>query len=67
MLGGTGEYAALSTAQRPRSAQLALEEAKGRVPVVAGVLESGFGQCKAFEEIGADAPLVLWPVPLFLY
>ena len=44
MLGGTGEYAALSAEERQRAVRIAKEEAAGRVPVVAGVLEPGFGE-----------------------
>ncbi|RHR05202.1 4-hydroxy-tetrahydrodipicolinate synthase [Pseudoflavonifractor sp. AF19-9AC] len=65
MLGGTGEYAALSAEERQRAVRIAKEEAAGRVPVVAGVLEPGFGECmkacKAFEAMGVDALLVLTP------
>ena len=65
MMGGTGEYAALSAAQRKRAVELAVEAAEKRVPVVAGVLEPGYGECvascKAFEKAGADALLVLTP------
>lgn len=65
MLGGTGEYAALSAEERQRAVRIAKEQAAGRVPVVAGVLEPGFGECmkacKAFEAQGVDALLVLTP------
>ncbi|MCI8422212.1 MAG: 4-hydroxy-tetrahydrodipicolinate synthase [Lawsonibacter sp.] len=65
MLGGTGEYAALSAEARKQAVQIAKEEAAGRVPVIAGVLEAGYGEClktcKAFEEMGVDALLVLTP------
>ena len=59
MLGGTGEYAALTREQRLEAVRIAIDAAKKRVPVVAGVLEPGYGECvtacKAFEAIGADA------------
>ena len=65
MLGGTGEYAALTREQRLEAVRIAIDAAKKRVPVVAGVLEPGYGECvmacKAFEAIGADALLVLTP------
>ena len=65
MLGGTGEYAALSAEERQRAVRIAKEEAAGRVPVVAGILEPGFGEClkacKAFDSMGVDALLVLTP------
>lgn len=65
MMGGTGEYAALTTAQRKRAVEVAKETAADRAPVIAGVLEPGFGECaaacKAFQECGADALLVLTP------
>ena len=65
MLGGTGEYAALSAEDRKLAVRTAKEAAAGRVPVVAGVLEPGFGEClkacKDFEALGVDALLVLTP------
>ncbi len=36
-LGSTGEFAYLDTAQRRRIVQVVVDQAKGRVPVVAGV------------------------------
>ncbi len=65
MMGGTGEYAALTAAQRKRAVEVAIEAAAKRVPVIAGALEPGFGECAAacrtFQECGADALLVLTP------
>ena len=37
-LGGTGEYGALSRAERIRMAEITAEQAAGKIPVVAGVL-----------------------------
>lgn len=65
MMGGTGEYVALSKAQRIRNVEVAVKAANKRVPVVAAVLEPGFGDaveaCLAFEKAGADGLLVLAP------
>src|SRR5260370_41167700 len=38
-LGGTGEYGALSRAERIRMAEITAEQAAGKIPVVAGVLD----------------------------
>ena len=65
MLGGTGEFTALSREQRVEAVKIAVDQTAGRVPVMAGVLTPGFNECiihcKAFEDIGADALLVLTP------
>lgn len=65
MMGGTGEYVALRKEQRVRNVEVAVEAANKRVPVVAAVLEPGFGDaveaCHAFEKAGADGLLVLAP------
>ena len=65
MLGGTGEFAALSREQRQKAVQIAVNQVAGRVPVTAGVLTTGFNEClihcRAFERAGADALLVLTP------
>lgn len=65
VLGGTGEYSALSMEEREAAVKAAVKASAGRVPVVAGVLEPGIGECmkfcKACIEAGADALLVLTP------
>ena len=40
-LGGTGEYGALSRAERSRMAALSVEAMAGKGPVIAGVLDTG--------------------------
>ena len=64
-LGGTGEYGALSRAERAKMARVAVEHVDGRVPVIAGVLDPGFHDAlqagNAFAGAGADALLVVTP------
>ena len=51
--------------QRQKAVQIAVNQVAGRVPVIAGVLTTGFNEClihcRAFERAGADALLVLTP------
>jgi 5-dehydro-4-deoxyglucarate dehydratase len=62
--GGTGEFFSLDLAEFRRLVRAAVEEASGRLPVIAGV---GYGTrlalnfAKAAEEAGADGLLVLPP------
>ena len=64
-LGGTGEYIALAKEQREAAVREVVSAVRGRVPVIAGVLEPGIGQCVAVcrscIEIGVSALLVLPP------
>jgi 4-hydroxy-tetrahydrodipicolinate synthase len=64
-LGGTGEASALTMTQRVRVLEVTVSAAAGRVPVVAGVLDAGFGgavdSAKAYERAGADALMVISP------
>jgi dihydrodipicolinate synthase/N-acetylneuraminate lyase len=64
-LGGTGEYGALSRSERVRMVEVTAQEAAGRVPVIAGVLDPGYHDAiqpaKDFAAAGADALLVLTP------
>ena len=64
-LGGTGEYGALSRAERNRMAKLSVEAMRGKAPVIAGVLDTGFHDAlhagKDFAAQGADGLLVLTP------
>lgn len=64
-LGGTGEYGALSRAERARMAALTVEEAGGSVPVIAGVLDPGYHDAmqagREFAAAGVDGLLVLTP------
>lgn len=64
-LGGTGEYGALSRAQRIRMAELTVKETNGEVPIIAGVLDPGYHDAlqagKDFAAAGVDGLLVLTP------
>jgi len=64
-LGGTGEYGALPRAERVRMAEIAVQEASGRIPVIAGVLDPGYHDAmqagREFAAAGADGLLVLTP------
>lgn len=64
-VGGTGEYVALTPAQRRQMLDATLDAVGGRVPVVPGVLSPGFGEClatcKEFAAAGASALLVVTP------
>lgn len=62
--GGTGEFFSLTLEEAARVTRIAVEEARGRVPVIGG---TGYGTAmavsfaKAAEKAGADAVLVLPP------
>lgn len=62
-LGSTGEFAYLDRAQRATVVQAAIEAAKGRVPVVAGVASTStadaVAQAKACQKLGADGILAI--------
>ena len=64
-VGGTGEYVALTPAQRRQMLDATLEAVGGRVPVIPGVLSPGFGECLAtcreFAAAGANGLLVVTP------
>lgn len=64
-LGGTGEYGALSRSERRRMVALCVQEMKGRGPVIAGVLDTGFHDAmqaaREFADEGADAVLLVTP------
>lgn len=64
-LGGTGEYGALSRTERVRMAGIVVDEARGRVPVIAGVLDPGYHDAMAagrdFAATGVDGLLLLTP------
>ncbi|WP_250511487.1 4-hydroxy-tetrahydrodipicolinate synthase [Caballeronia sp. GACF4] len=63
-LGGTGEYTALTAAERLRVVETSLEAA-GSVPVIPGILSPGLGDAidnaKAFVRAGAKALMVVTP------
>jgi 4-hydroxy-tetrahydrodipicolinate synthase len=62
-LGSTGEFAYLNHAQRAAVVEAAIEAAKGRVPVVAGVASTStadaVAQAKAYQKLGADGILAI--------
>lgn len=64
-LGGTGEYGALSRAERVRMTEVTAAEIKGAVPVIAGVLDPGYHDAisagRELAAAGADGLLVLTP------
>src|SRR6201991_4099405 len=70
-LGSTGEFAYLNTAQRLAVVQATIEAAKGRVPVVAGVVSTttadAVAQARAYQKLGADGILAIleayFPLP----
>jgi 4-hydroxy-tetrahydrodipicolinate synthase len=62
-LGSTGEFAYLDNAQRLTVVETAIEAARGRVPVVAGVASTStldaVAQAKAYQKCGADGILAI--------
>jgi len=62
---GTGEYTALTSAQRLEMLQITLEAVAGRVPVIAGVLAPGLGDAtqaaRQYCAAGADMLLIVTP------
>ncbi|MFM1654803.1 4-hydroxy-tetrahydrodipicolinate synthase [Brevibacillus sp. B_LB10_24] len=65
VLGGTGEYCALSMAQRKQVIDIAMKEVDGKVPVVVGLLSPGLGDCVELglyaKQAGADSVMVVTP------
>ena len=64
VLGGTGEYAALSKKQRIDTIKI-VQEYAGDSPVIVGILDPGFNDAvemgKISEEMGADAVMLITP------
>lgn len=64
-LGATGEYGCLSTADRAEILEIVVKEGGGEVPVIAGVLSTGFKDAVDagldFKKAGADGILLLPP------
>lgn len=62
-LGSTGEFAYLDTAQRRRIVEVVVDQARGRVPVVAGVAATttadAVRRAKEYAAIGADGILAI--------
>ncbi|KQU27263.1 hypothetical protein ASG65_01515 [Bacillus sp. Leaf13] len=65
VLGGTGEYSALNMDQRKIAIDVAINEVKGKVPVVVGLLSPGLGDNiklgKYAKQAGADSVMVVTP------
>lgn len=55
VLGGTGEYTALSAVERERAITAAVEHARGRAPVVVGIVAPGLGDAKDTARLAARA------------
>ncbi|SAI55706.1 dihydrodipicolinate synthase [Bordetella ansorpii] len=64
-IGGTGEYTAMSPDARTQAVAATVRAARGRVPVVAGVLSPGYAEAlsagQAFMQAGADGLLLITP------
>jgi 4-hydroxy-tetrahydrodipicolinate synthase len=62
-LGSTGEFAYLNNVQRIAVVQVAIDAARGRVPVVAGVVSTSttdaVAQAKAYQKMGVDGILAI--------
>lgn len=65
VLGGTGEYSALSNAERKRAIDITVQEVNGKVPVVAGIIAPGIGDAIEFglyaKAAGVDAVMPVTP------
>lgn len=63
--GGTGEYAAMSPADRARMVEVTVDAANDRFPVIAGVLSTGFKEAvsagRDAKAAGADAIMLITP------
>jgi len=64
-IGGTGEFFSLSKDERNRLVEIAVDESAGKIPVIPGVLSTGFHDAletsRGFGERGADALMVITP------
>jgi len=64
-MGGTGEFTALSHADRVAVVRRTVDVAKGRVPVLPGVLSTGFADAvstgQAFRDAGVDGLMLVTP------
>lgn len=65
VLGGTGEYGALTTDQRKMAIDITMDEVAGQVPVIVGVVSPGLGDCielgKYAKQAGAEAVMLVTP------
>jgi 4-hydroxy-tetrahydrodipicolinate synthase len=63
--GSTGEFTRLTAEERRRIVQITCEEARGRVPVLAGAAEANVREtisaCEAYYEMGARAVAIVSP------
>jgi len=64
-IGGTGEYTAMTPAARVQAVATTVRAARGRVPVIAGVLSPGYAEAlaagQAFMDAGASGLLLITP------
>lgn len=64
--GSTGEFTRLTAEERRRIAKITCEEARGRVPVLAGAAEANTREtikaCEAYHEFGARAVAIVSPI-----
>lgn len=64
-IGGTGEYAALAPSDRIAMVEATVEAARGRVPVIAGVLSPGFREslsaARDYLKAGASGVMLIAP------
>jgi len=62
-LGSTGEFAYLNNSQRAAVVQTTIEAARGRVPVIAGVVSTStadaVAQARAYQKLGVDGILAI--------
>lgn len=65
VLGGTGEYPALSKKQRIKAVETTVEEVNGKCPVIAGIVAPGLQDAVEtgcdYEKIGVDAVMLVSP------
>lgn len=65
VLGGTGEYCALTDEVKVSAIETVVEKVNGRIPVIVGIVEPGIGQTikmvQNVKRIGADFAMVVSP------
>lgn len=65
VLGGTGEYPALSMKQRTDAAEFCIQKANGKIPVVVGIVDPGLHDAIDMgiraKNMGADAVMLVTP------
>src|SRR5262249_46947206 len=64
--GSTGEFTRLTAAERRRIVEISCDEARGRVPVLAGAAEANVAEtldaCEAYAKMGATAVAIVSPI-----